>query len=169
MAACGDRYREVFKTGTGRTWDDPWLGYAGITDWFAWRKISENATDKMWQALERLGEVEGELGRGYPKYNEYNGQSVAIYNARNALPHALVGEPQIYAPQAVQITRDAACMLEQVEDALAGYGKKPTTVPGSGAPPSFLDKSMPYVVVAALVAGAWYLDKSDTSSEEEGG
>lgn len=176
--ACGDRYRlePAFMAATspsepwskGRSWDDPWSLSPGPIDYALWKSAAERATDRMYAAIEQLGAIEKELGRGYAKWNELQPAAAEIFNRRNELPNALftVDMPR-WAPDAVQIVRDAACELEKIDDAIAAYGRKPSTATGGGGskPGGFLDSAMPYAIVALIIGGAYYLDSKSADEE----
>lgn len=176
---CGDKYKTRF-TATNwnnagpwtkpRTWDDPWFGHPGPLDYRAWKLVAQQATDAMWDALEHLGQVEKDLGHGFPKWNELNDAAVIVYNRRNELPTFFAVDLEEPAQDAVAIVRDAACQLELINDAIAGYGRKPITAPGDKTKPepSWMDTAMTWGVVAAMAVGVWYLERNSDSSEGGG-
>lgn len=179
--ACGDKYKALFAVvnwndagpfSKPRSWDDPWTGSPGPIDYRNWRNNAIRATDLMWEALEQLGQIETDLGKGFPKYNDLNDGAVAIFNRRNDLPFAIALDLSEPAQEALQIVKDAACHLELINDAIEGYGGKPATKPGpmpkpkGGGGGSWLDALVPWLAVAVIGVGVYYADKSD---DDEGG
>lgn len=153
----------------GRSWDDPWTLSPGPIDYALWKAAAERATERMYQAVEQLGQIEKDLDRGYPKWNELQPAAAQTYNARLELPNPLfTTDMSRWAPAAVQIVRDAACNLEQIDDAIIAYGRKPPTATGGATktPGGFLDAAIPYLVVGGIIAGAYYLDRNTTDSED---
>lgn len=153
----------------GRSWDDPWSLSPGPIDYSLWRSAAERATDRMWQGIEQLGQIERDLDRGYAKWNELQPGAAQIYNERLELPNGLfVTDMALWAPKAVQVVRDAACQLERIDDAIAAYGRKPSTATGGTGrtPGGFLDAAMPYAIVAVIIGGAYYLDRNSGDTEE---
>lgn len=183
--ACGDRYKHTFVVknwndagpwSKPRTWEDPWSASPGPMDYRNWKHAAERATDAMWDALEQLGQIETDLGRGWPKYNELNDAAVKIFNRRNTLPTILAFDFTGPSEEAVQIVKDASCELEAVDEAIAGYGRKTITQPadrpkgekggGGFGIGGLLDGVVPYLVVAGIAVGAYYLDKNSADTEE---
>lgn len=186
--ACGDKYKTLFTVknwgdagpwSKPRTWDDPWSASPGPIDFRNWRNAANRATDVMWDALEQLGQIETDLGKGWPKWNELNNAAALIYNRRNDLPHLISLDLEGPSREAVQIVKDAACALEEINDAIEGYGSKPITRPGpkdkgaggggGGGGGSWWDALIPYAVVLGIGAGAWYLDRNSGDEDEGGG
>lgn len=171
MALCGERYWSLLRTDGGHTPEKPYGTWPfddpGPIVYSEWRTLAQQLTDRVWTALERLGQIEEELGKGFPEYNRLNDEAARVYNERNKLEHPLLAfSPADWAPRAVQVSKDAVCVLEKIDEAIASYGKLPTTATprGSAAPKlpgesTFIERWAPVAVIGAVVGLAWYGDK----------
>lgn len=163
MAACGEIYWGLLRTDSGHTPDDPWFLLPGPIDYTEWKAVAERITDRVWEALEKLGKIEGELGRGFPKYNEHNDAAADVYNRRNSLPHPLFAAPAEQASRALELAKDAACVLEQIDAEIVAYGRKPTHGLGTPKPTTAgaLQTVGTVLVLASLGAALYFLARRD--------
>lgn len=157
----------MLKTGRGTTYDAPWwdvLGGrldipAGPIDYTDWKAVATRVSDMLWERIERIGEVETKAGKGFPLWNALQPQAARLYNEIHALPHWLLASPGDDAPRARQYAYDAACLLEQSDDALSELGvrvPRPLETAGSGG--GWLG---PAILLAVVGVGIYYAERGN--------
>lgn len=144
MACPSPAYLAMLKTGRGTTYDKPWWdvlggvapedGIAGPLDYADWRAVAERLVRAMYQKVEAVGEAEQRKGAGYPNWNRLQPQAATLWNAWLELPHPLFAASSTEAPKARDISYEAACVLENADEALVRMGVKTSTpaVPSTG-------------------------------------
>lgn len=164
MAECGETYWHMIKTGLGTTPSQPFwaigamLGVASIEDWNAWHDLAEKLYEQANAALKRLGDIETAKGKGFPKWNAAIAQQNTMWASREAMGSFWTKSPSEGVPLAIDVCKQAVCLLEIVDEGLASYGHK--TTPGTKKDPEkkgffaqLMADALPYV----FVGGAGYL------------
>lgn len=164
MAACGESYWGLIKTGLGTTPESPFwalgamLGVASPEDWNAWHGLAERLYAQANEAYKRLGAVEEAKGEGFPKWNAILPQQHATWSALKAMGSFWEHSPSEGVPLAIDVCKQAVCLLEMSDEALASYGKKPSPAGVKPKEPKgWFSSAVDAVVPYALIAGVGFL------------
>ncbi len=166
MPACGERYRYLLKTGSGLTPDSPYTKVLGEEvpnpyNYHEWKEAAELMWSRAWDALQRLGEIETKLGKGWPKWNEVQPTYERTREAFDKLPNVMLVAPITGVPLAIKVAEDFACVLDMADTAIEGYGHKATsggaTKGGGGG--SWVDLLLPVALIGGIGYGVYYLEK----------
>lgn len=156
--ACGDRYKHLLVTARGLTPEKPYTEILGEAvpspyDVAQWQAVTKAMVDRAWTAHEKLGAIEQARGRGYVKYNAFVEQQNALWKSWREHESFWFSSALDDVPALVRIGQDAACLLEEIDDAIVSYGEKPTTTPGK---PSAEGSRWGWIAGLAVVGGVLY-------------
>lgn len=136
MAVCGERYASLIVAGGGKlTVKQPFSMLLGEEvpnpwDYQQWKNTAEMMWTRAHDALTKLGEIEAGIGKGYPRWNEVIPDYERARVAYSELPNVMLVAPIDGVPKAIKVAQDFACVLDQVDAAIEGYGFAPK---GAGA------------------------------------
>lgn len=156
-AACSKRYMDLVRTVGGLTPEFPWKPIAAgpfelradpsPNEYGEWADLAERLTKEMRYHLHVLGAIEelrfqAEPSRGYPKWNEYFEQSNELVARANDLPGSVailfqgdfssIVSLKNGIAEATDISLEAVCLMEKVDNAIAAYGGKAPEIATTG-------------------------------------
>lgn len=165
--SCGDRYRDLVSTaGSGYTPDNPYGFFATPYDYAEWRELAHRLGVRTRSHLDRLQSAD--------KTPEQTAESNALVERYNDLVTAVDALPGLFAAswsgvqleqaiaQASGASQEAACIMELIDDQLAGIGLRPPAEPDGHKPktaPLDLSGLTNFAIVGALGYGVFRLWK----------
>lgn len=158
--ACGDRYRDLLVNANGNSADDACNLYCGFTDYERWRDRARELSVLVSEHWQELARIENGLATN-ARREALLPQQHALVDDFDRLPTATQAMFQLdeltwdaSVARAVSVCRQAVCVLEQVDDAIASYGAAPPPVPTSTKPkPPFKPFSLGSLLLPAFVVG----------------
>jgi hypothetical protein len=164
--ACGDRYLPLIVTHSGYTPENPFGVAPTLADYNSeWHPLASKLAGAVSSHMAALHATElKQATGGTPKFLDLADDWAAFLRRYEALPSMLIVlnpvNPQPIR-KAIDVTLEAACMLEQIDDAIAAYGESPPELPTPGRapapkPPSLADGFSTVVVVGAIAALAYF-------------
>lgn len=149
--ACGDRYAHLLVTATGLSPANPYDRLATSADFNEWEERARELSIVVRSFFDALRPVETDTAQ----WNALVERQNAMVAAYEALPTVLWDTGASIA-QAIDVCRQAACLLELIEDRLATYGAKPPPTPGAPEPtekPSDFVFGTAAQIVATVIGG----------------
>lgn len=170
--ACGDKYTHLLKASGGRTTDEPfssWCNEADAEAWFAQATYVHKLQVQAWNALMKLENDRD----AWPKTDAIKPAAEAYDSTFQSLP-----EPSAWMAfgaagcaeaigEMIANLRQGACILEQLNDAIEGYGSTgidPGASGGTGGGGGWAWWVVGGVVAAGVVGGLAYYATTRPSS-----
>ncbi len=131
--ACGDPYKYLVVTKDGYTIDNQygWTPYA--SDYSGWYDRTKELVEMANDAFHQLGDIEAATG-SYPKWNALiplQNNMIAHFDELESDWHQIsfTQGTQEAIGEAVQVSIEAICLLDQANAAIKSYGGKPNVIP----------------------------------------
>lgn len=189
MATCSPEYLALVRTRGGLTPEKPWSVFLGVdqpssSEYSEWRALAVELSAEAHRRFAMLGDVELRLNEtdpthGFEQWNRYvkqigEGQPNSLPTRVDELPTSLVAvldptEMDLIpmTDRAIGLAVESACMLEELDRAIEGYGVTP---PANGVSPKRAsDSSGPGVlatigfltITGAAIGGAVWLSRRE--------
>lgn len=132
--ACGDEYRKIAVTASGLSFDNPYDDYASTDDYDEWKELARKLGVQAQHDADELAAVEFAKVGAYPRWNVVNDHKTKAIDKYDDLPSFYIGSHAVKIAEAQAAVLEFLCVIELARKAIAGYGAKPSELPGTPTP-----------------------------------
>lgn len=171
--ACGDRYRYLAVTKSGYTPENPNGAFYLPSDYSEWTAVADRVVGFVNAHITELQTIEAGEGKGFPTFAPLSAERAAFLRAREALPSLLLAAGKDL-PKVIDVVMQGLCLLEQIDDAIAGYGVEAPELPSPGrdpkppplpSPSTIGNTVITLLIIGGVVGAGYYLFKKGGSED----